>query len=407
MLDAPVSPETRRALRRAVPSLGVTGIIGWGTTYYLPAVLRERFQTDLGLPEAAVFAGVGVTLIVSALVAWPAGRLIDRHGAKRLLPVGALFLAAGLATLAGGTGPIAYFAAWTLFGFGMSFGLGSAAFAALTEIAGQQGRRAIALLMLFGGMAATIFWPVTMALDAAIGWRATLLVFAGLHVFVSIPLHLTLPGRRSAVSTLHPEAPPPGATGLIPDGKRGLAGGLIALMLASNGFVSWGLDLHLITLLQDYGLSAATAVALAAAKGPFTLVARVGEIAASNRVGALAGTFAGAILVAASLGLALTWQQGFAAALAFLAVHAFGTGLIAVARATLPLAMLGSSGYATTMGKIALPTQIVYAVSPTIFSLMMERIGSQGALSVALGASLTSLLALVALQRLLPGVERP
>jgi len=402
MLHTPATFDARRAIRRAVPSLGVTGTIGWGTTYYLPAVLRDRFQTDLGITDAIVFAGVAVTLIVSALTAWPVGRLIDRYGAKRLLPVGSVFLAAGLIALAFSSGATSYFVGWVLFGFGMSLGMSTAAFAALAQIAGGEARRSITLLMLFGGMASAIFWPLTLWLDGAFGWRNALLVFAALHICLCLPLHLALPGRRPA-ALVAMEAP---ATGAIAPGKRRLAGGLIALIFACNGFVSWGLDLHLIAFFQDYGLSAAAAVSVAALKGPITLIARVGEFAAAGRIGVLASTFVGVVMVTGSLMLALTWQQGIAAALAFVMIHACGTGLLAVSRATLPLALLGSQGYATTMGKIALPTQIVYAVSPLVFTLMVERLGGQGALAVAAVVSVAGLAALVLLQRQLEGAER-
>jgi hypothetical protein len=81
-------------------------------------------------------------------------------------------------------------------------------------------------------------------------------------------------------------------------------------------------------------------------------------------------------------------------------VYSFGAGLMTVARATLPLALLGSQGYAVTIGRLTLPTQIVYAVSPMTFSLLIELLGTSGTLSLAFGASLCSLGALMVLARL-------
>ncbi len=60
-------------LRRAIPTLGFTQMVAWGTTYYLPAVFRDQFVRDLGLSAPTVFAGVAMMLVASSLAAWPAG----------------------------------------------------------------------------------------------------------------------------------------------------------------------------------------------------------------------------------------------------------------------------------------------------------------------------------------------
>ncbi len=103
---------------------------------------------------------------------------MDRHGAGRLMPVGSACLALGLMLLASASGVVLYMAAWFAFGIGMTLCMGNAAFAALAQIAGQDARRAIVLLMLMGGMASTVFWPLALWLEALVGWRETCLIFA-------------------------------------------------------------------------------------------------------------------------------------------------------------------------------------------------------------------------------------
>ncbi|HYF57242.1 MAG TPA: hypothetical protein VEA41_23535, partial [Salinarimonas sp.] len=92
----PLAPSTRVA----VVALAATQLIGWGTTYYLPAVLAEPLARDLGLPRGAVFAGVTVMLVVGALVAPRAGVVMDRRGVRGLLALGSAMMAAALAILA-------------------------------------------------------------------------------------------------------------------------------------------------------------------------------------------------------------------------------------------------------------------------------------------------------------------
>ncbi len=388
-------------LRRAIPTLGFTQMVAWGTTYYLPAVFRDQFVRDLGLSAPTVFAGVAMMLVASSLAAWPAGRLMDRHGAGRMLPIGSACLALGLSVLSAATGVVTYMLAWFCFGIGMTLCMGNAAFAALTQIAGHEARRAIVLLMLFGGMASTVFWPLGLWLEGIMGWRGACLVFAAMHVLFCLPLHaLVIAGATSRERRRDLDAHE--QDGLVAPEHRLLAGGLIALAFASGGFVSWGLELHLITVLGDFGLGIGAAVALAAIKGPATLAARLTDVVFGPRITPMASVIWSTVLVVFSILSALVFDRGIVAAAIFVSMLSFGTGLIAVARATLPLQLLGSRGYATTMGKLAMPTQAIFAISPTAFGLLMERIGTPGVLGIGLAGIMISLGALLMLARLVP-----
>jgi MFS family permease len=399
MVDAALPARPGSALRRAIPALGVTQIIAWGTVYYPPAVLKQQLAADLGIGDTAIFAGVAVTLIVAALIAWPVGRLMDRNGAGRLMPAGSLVLALGLIVLGSSTGWKMYFLAWVIFGFGMALAMSNATFSALTQMAGQGARRAIIVIMLFGGMASTIFWPLTQWLEPQLGWRNTCFVFAAIHVLICAPLHAVFVAGGTAAG-MRQDLRQDETPGAVAPEKRRTTAALIALAVSGNGFVSWGLDLHLITVFTEFGLTAALAVWIAALKGPATLMARGTDFLLAGRITPMGSALAGGVLIPAGLACALVFGQGLAAAVVFIMVYSFGAGLMTVARATLPLALLGSQGYAVTIGRLTLPTQIVYAVSPMTFSLLIERLGTSGALSLAFGASLCSLGALMVLARL-------
>ena len=68
---------------RATAGLGFTQIVGWGTTFLMPAVLGRHIQESLGLASEVVFAGITVMFGVGALLAPQVGRLIDRTGARK------------------------------------------------------------------------------------------------------------------------------------------------------------------------------------------------------------------------------------------------------------------------------------------------------------------------------------
>ena len=73
----------RHASRPRPPSgLGLTQIVGWGTTFLMPSVLGRHIEHDLGLPSEVVYGGITVMFGVGALFAPWVGRLIDRTGAR-------------------------------------------------------------------------------------------------------------------------------------------------------------------------------------------------------------------------------------------------------------------------------------------------------------------------------------
>ncbi len=84
--------------------LVVTRLIGWGTTFYSPAVLVRAFERELGLNAEIVFGGITVLLVVGALVAPMIGRRLDSHGTRGTMCLGALVCALGFGVLAGRRG---------------------------------------------------------------------------------------------------------------------------------------------------------------------------------------------------------------------------------------------------------------------------------------------------------------
>ncbi len=210
MTDALPSPaDSVRLLPLAAP-LAVTQMIGWGTTFWLPAVMVGPLTRDLGIAPEAVFGGITVMLLVGAAAAPRFGRIIDRSGSRWPMACGSLVFAAALAVLSQATGLAGYVAAWMLIGLGTPLALTQAAAAAMSQLAGPRARQGIGLLMLLGGFSSSIFWPLSAFLDAQIGWRAMCLVFAALHVLVCVPIHLVaLRPRAPGTATARPRGRSP------------------------------------------------------------------------------------------------------------------------------------------------------------------------------------------------------
>jgi MFS family permease len=88
-------PERPPPARLVVPALGITQILAWGSSYYLPAVLAQPIADDTGWPRTWVIGALSLGLLVAGLASPFVGRQIHRHGGRPVLIASALLLAAG------------------------------------------------------------------------------------------------------------------------------------------------------------------------------------------------------------------------------------------------------------------------------------------------------------------------
>ena len=75
--------------RRAVWTLGITQLIGYGCSSYLPASLAAAQAKSLGVSTAFVFGAFSGALLLMGLLGPATGRAVDRHGARRPLAAAA------------------------------------------------------------------------------------------------------------------------------------------------------------------------------------------------------------------------------------------------------------------------------------------------------------------------------
>lgn len=386
------------ALGPVIAALGATQIVGWGTTHYMPAVLAAPTAAGLGLSPTAVLGAFSWGILVAGLTARPAGRLIDRLGARKVMSAASAIAAAGLLVLATAQGLAGLLAGWTLLGLALRSILYDGAFAALTALAGADARRAISLLTLLGGLASTAFWPIGHWLDAAIGWRATLLVYAALNLVVCLPLHWRFAGDPVGARGANgrPAAQPhPGMA--LPAGQRRLALWLLAATFTLHAFVASTMAAHLPMLLAGLGLGAAAVVSAAALMGVAQVGARLVEMLLQNRFSALATAPPSVALLPAAFVVVLAWPGHAVAAALFVILYGCANGLMTIVRGSLPLAVFGSRGYGELLGTVAGPALAVAAAAPVAFSALVEAAGPRVGLWLLAGLSAGSLAAIAAM----------
>jgi MFS family permease len=395
-----------------IAGLSLVQIIAWGATFYLPSILERQIGAELGLSREVVFGGVTLMLVIAALAAPTAGRYIDREGAGRTMVAGCLMLAAGLALIGVSRGAASYLVGWAVIGLAVPLAMSVAAFAAVAQAFPERGRAGITTMMLFSGLSSGIIWPITGWLDARYGWRATCLIYAFVQIAICLPIVLAMrpvrPSRtgeteRAAQSVIHPR---------LRDTDRRAAFWLLVVGSGVSGLVTWGLPLYFVSMLTDAGVAAGLAIFLASLQAYATFAARGFDLAFSGRFGGMRLVSGAALLppvvfviLLASLGGGAGAAQTATIAFA-MALYGFAAGLIAAGRATLPLELFGSDGYARTLGNLSLWLNLMFAASPLLFAAVFNSFGARAALAGGLMLSLVAAIAFWRLDRLVVEGER-
>jgi MFS family permease len=360
--------------RLIVPALGVTQIMAWGSSYYLPAVLAQPIASETGWPLTWVVGGLSLGLLVAGLASPFVGRQIHRYGGRPVLIASALLLATGQLGLAASPNLPVFIAAWLVTGLGMSAGLYDAAFSTLGRLYGQGARQHITTLTLFGGFASTVCWPLSAFFLQELGWRGACVAYAAIQLLVCLSIYLfAIPREQSnGTADLKAEAAPE---------RDGLNSFPIFILLAATitiaSMLSTVMSVHLLTILQARDITLAAAVALGALVGPSQVGARFIEMLVAKYHHPVWTKIASVTFLA--LGLGLLWGHFPIIALA-LVFYGVGIGLESIARATLPLVLFGAGNYAPIMGRLARPSLIAQAAAPSIGAYLILWLGADGAL---------------------------
>jgi MFS family permease len=374
---------------RAVPVLGVTQIISWGSIFYTPVLIVPLIAAEHGWSMTFAMGGFSVALLAAGLVAPFVGRSIDHFGGHVTMTVGSLTGALGLVLIGYANDPISYYAVWIVLGIAMSANLYDSAFATLGRIFGAAARRPITALTLAGGFASTVGWPTTHFLIEAVGWRGAYLVYAALLALISAPLHaLVLPRHRAVVDVPKQGADNAPATVLPPHGLPFI---LVASAFAAYAFVPSGLSAHLLAIFQRSGIDAGTVVWIGALFGPAQVGARLIEFAFGRNLHPLwVIRFALCVLLCAFTMLALF---GFSPLVAGCFALLFGgaNGLVTITRGAVPLALFGAAGYGRLMGRLAGPFLLMQSAAPLVMAFVIDRASDPTALALAAGFAAVAL----------------
>lgn len=382
-----------------IAALSLTQIVHWGSLYYAFAVLMPAMETGLGVSRAVTTGAFSASLLAQAFAAPLAGMGFDRLGTRACMAAGSLLAGAGLFLAARVDGVAGLYGAWMLCGVAAAFTQYEAAFAAIAAVFGTGARRGITVLTFFGGLASTVFWPVSAGLLDWSGWRGALVALAAINALCVLPHLLFLPGpaARQAAG----EARPEGYT--LAAALRTRVFWLFAAALTLNGFLFGAMSTHIVPALAEKRIGAA-ALVLAATIGPMQTAGRVlefviGERVSLRTVGVAASAAAPVSLVFLAMGPDVGWL------VPFVVLYGASNGIMTIVRGALPVELFGRARYGSIMGALAAPAALARAAGPVVLGVAWGMAG--GYALPLLGVAAVAVLALVLFVAAMRAVPRP
>lgn len=368
--------------------LGTTQTLAWASSYYLPAILADRIASDLNISSTWFFAAFSSSLVISALIGPRVGRTVDAIGGREVLAVSNIVIGVGLIALALTQSHAMLWVAWLILGVGMGLGLYDTAFATLGRIYGSNARSAITGITLIAGFASTVGWPLTAWGASELGWRETCFAWAAAHLLIGLPLNrFLLPKPDNIVVSADANGKPH-----IPLDRTMI---VLGFAFAGSWMVVAATAVHLPRLLEAAGATSVQAVAAGALIGPAQVGARIVEASLLTRFHPLFSARLSVVLHPLGAGvLAMVGASGASGAFALL--HGAGSGILTIARGTVPLAVFGPENYGYRLGLLGAPSRIAMAAAPLLFGVLIEWYGA-GVLVFSSALSLAALAGLYTL----------
>lgn len=359
---------TRSALspRQLVAGLSVAQLISWGSVFYGFALFMEPVERSLGLDRAQSSLAFSLALLAEGLAAYAVGRWIDRGHERAVMAGGSLLLGLGLLAQGMASSLAGFYAAWLTLGLGMAATLYTPVFAVVTRRFPGDYRRAIITLTFLGGLASTVFIPLTDALIRTLGWRAASGVLAAINLGVALPLHLALLRGAPPRPALVHAAPTAPLAAHLRSPVFWRLGAFIVLAMA----VTAAVPPHLVSLLRESGLPAAWAIAVPASIGALQVLGRLLLYWGDRRLDVHATNRWAPLGVPLALLVLLLGFGHVGATLVFALLFGIGNGMLTIVKGTVMAQYVSAAHVGALNGALGLPLALARAAAPLAVGLL-------------------------------------
>jgi MFS family permease len=356
--------------------LAVATTTSWGILFYAFSLFVTPMEADLGWSRTELNGALSLGLLAAGAAAIPVGQWIDRHGGRAITTIGAAFGAAMLVAWAYVTDPLVFALIWIGIGLAQAASLYEPPFAMLMANI-KDYKRATTYVSFLGGLASTIFIPLTSVLIGAFGWRTALLILAGVQLVLGAATYcIVTKGTRGSLQGM----PAPSAGDATHSHLRAAlarpAMWWLILCFVAYGFGWSAVTFHVIPLLTERGVALTEIVAAIALIGPAQVGGRLllffyGAKASARDIGRVVMA-----IPALSILVLIFAAFGFAGLVVFALVYGIGNGMTTIVRGAGIGEIMGTAGYGQIAGAITLGNTIAKAAGPTALALAWDRIGT-------------------------------
>jgi MFS family permease len=382
--ERPATAVWRTRAWGIVGALSVSETVSWGILYYAFAVFLLPMQHELGYSAAQLTLAFSLALLVSAVAGLAVGRYLDRHSPRGVMTAGAIGGVLLVLAWSQVHGLAALYAVWLGVGVVMAAVLYEPAFVVLAKWFADPGerRRAMTALTLVAALASFIFLPLSQALIDAHGWRAALVILAGILALVTVPLHAVVlrkaPETRAGLQSTRQSASADEALRSLSFWL--LSSGFFLATVAGIAVVVQGIPF---LLEHGYGTSFAAfaigVIGISQIPGRVLYSAGARLLPESLRTAAVFGLVTlGALLVVVGVDVV-------PAVLAGMVLLGMGNGMATLARATVIADRYGAAAYGTIGSVVGAGTMGARAVAPVAAAAWAATVG-YGAMLVTLAA---------------------
>ncbi|MER7958250.1 MFS transporter [Streptomyces sp. NPDC096030] len=369
--EASTGAGDRSRPRAVLPALCATQITSWGIVYYAFPVLNPQITADTGWSTGTTMAAFSLALVISGLVGIRVGRIIDHHGPRVIMTMGSAVGAVSIAMVALAPNAPVFFAGWMIAGLAMAATFYQPAFAAITRWWAPDHVRALTVVTLAGGLASTVFAPLTAALADRLTWRATYLVLAAILAVITIPAHalaLRAPWPPAPSSSVQTERTPQAVV-------RSRPFLLLALAFTLSAFAMYAVVVALVPLLLERGFTTGEAAWALGLGGAGQTLGRTLYAGLARRSGTTTRTVV-LITLGGMTTAALAVTPGpYGLLLAVSIAAGVVRGNLTLLQATAVTDRWGTSHYGRLSGVLSAPAMTASALAPFAAALLAPPLG--------------------------------
>ncbi len=369
--------------------LCLTVCIGCGSFVF--SLFVSPLQAELGWGRGEIMVGFTLFWLLMGIASPLFGRILDKHGARRAIPLGAAVMGLGFIVLSVMHGLPQFYLGYVLVGTGAA-GIGPVPTSAIVSNWFKKKRgTAVGITSAGIGAGGVVMAPIVGYMLESYDWHAAYLVMAIIVWVVIIPLALVLVRTRPEDIGLHPdgareaEAPVGGGAGngliwgfSLRQAAATLPFWLIALSYLLGNFSSMGGLQAQVPNLNDIGYPTATAAAAIGAIGFGSAVGKVFFGWLCDRIQPRWASAIGLSLQCAAVLILLQLRPDSSMALiwAYALLMGFGAGSWLPTMSMLVSRSFGLAFYGSVFGVINLAQSVGTATGPLVAGVMYDNMGT-------------------------------